>query len=88
MKQLLSLALTCLIAGCATPADHHDNASSSVGMANPASVACVKQGGNVDLRKDDAGNVTGICVLPDHRECEEWALYRDGKCVMPPGLKP
>jgi putative hemolysin len=53
-------------------------------MPNPASVNCEKLGGNLDLRKDANGNVGGLCVFPDGRECEEWALFRDHKCVPMP----
>jgi hypothetical protein len=42
------------------------------GMANPASVYCLEQGGTEDL-------ATGICTLPDGAQCDGWALYR-GEC--------
>ncbi|SUA44595.1 Putative hemolysin [Neisseria zoodegmatis] len=48
----------------------------SVGMANPASEYCAKQGGRVEIKQDDAGNQYGLCHLPDGRVVEEWALYR------------
>ncbi|WP_163311789.1 DUF333 domain-containing protein, partial [Enterobacter cloacae] len=28
----------------------------------------------------------GMCHLPDGRICEEWALFRDNRCV-PPGQR-
>lgn len=54
-----------------------------VGMANPASVHCNAIGGGFVTRKDKAGNEYGFCRLPDGRLCEEWALFRDNKCVGP-----
>ncbi|WP_137933403.1 putative hemolysin [Mesorhizobium comanense] len=54
-----------------------------VGMANPASVHCGAIGGRFVVRKDKAGNEYGFCRLPNGRLCEEWALFRDNKCVGP-----
>lgn len=54
-----------------------------VGMANPASVHCGEIGGRLVTRKDRAGNEYGFCRLPDARLCEEWALFRDNKCIGP-----
>ncbi|PXV58306.1 hypothetical protein SAMN04487785_105131 [Dyella jiangningensis] len=84
MKTLATALLALALSACATSTPStHDQPPSSIGMANPASVACVNQGGKLDLRKDAAGNVNGICVFPDGRQCEEWALFRDHQCVMP-----
>ena len=54
-----------------------------IGIPNPASVNCTEQGGRVDLRRDATRNVYGVCLFPDGRECEEWALFRDHQCVAP-----
>jgi protein O-mannosyl-transferase len=59
------------------------NQSKPLTMANPASMNCVKLGGKVEIRKDAAGNETGYCRFPDGRLCEEWALFREGKCESP-----
>ena len=48
-------------------------------IANPASKYCIEKGGKLDIRKDAAGNEFGMCVFPNGRECEEWALMR-GQC--------
>ncbi|MDO5643363.1 MAG: DUF333 domain-containing protein [Paracoccus sp. (in: a-proteobacteria)] len=56
------------LAGC-TPEEP------AVGMANPASVHCVQQGGKLEIRRESGGEV-GYCHLPDGRVIEEWALYR------------
>lgn len=89
MKALIACVLIASLAGCAatTSAPASPHAGTEVGMPNPASVACANQGGKLDLRKDATGNVTGICVFADGRECEEWALYRDHRCVAPTDVK-
>lgn len=55
----------------------------SVALANPASVNCGKQGGRTDIRTNAAGDQYGVCMFPDGRTCEEWALLRDKSCVAP-----
>ena len=52
----------------------------SVGIANPAAVACVDVGGESEIRTDAAGNQYGMCIL-DGQECDEWELYR-GECTF------
>ncbi|AOI79229.1 putative hemolysin [Burkholderia sp. NRF60-BP8] len=51
-----------------------------VALANPASVNCEKLGGRHVIRSLPRGQV-GMCVFKDGRVCEEWALYRDDRCV-------
>ncbi len=46
-----------------------------IGMANPASVFCVENGGQSEIKKTPLGDV-GMCHLPDGRVIEEWELYR------------
>lgn len=46
-----------------------------IGLANPASVYCADQGGNVVIRDTAEGQV-GYCHLPDGRVVEEWEFYR------------
>ena len=58
-------------------------AQKPLGMANPASVHCSEIGGRQVIRKDKAGNEYGFCRLPKGRLCEEWALFRDNKCIGP-----
>ena len=48
-------------------------------MANPASVYCGEQGGEVDIRQDGDGGEVGYCQFDDGSECEEWAFFR-GDC--------
>ncbi|RQZ57804.1 DUF333 domain-containing protein [Burkholderia cepacia] len=54
--------------------------SSQQATANPASVNCTKLGGHHTVRNLSSGQV-GMCVFKDGRVCEEWALYRDDRCV-------
>ncbi|MEW5802125.1 MAG: DUF333 domain-containing protein [bacterium] len=50
-----------------------------VGIANPASVYCINQGGRLEIRKDAEGNQYGVCIFSNGSECEEWAYFR-GEC--------
>lgn len=45
------------------------------GLANPASVFCVDQGGTVEIVSEDNGEV-GYCILPDGTRIEEWEYFR------------
>jgi putative hemolysin len=47
-----------------------------VGLANPASINCARLGGQVEIRREPAGEV-GYCLLPDGRAVEEFALLRE-----------
>jgi putative hemolysin len=44
-------------------------------MANPASVYCVEQGGDPQIKKTAEGEV-GYCLFPDGRVVEQWDFYR------------
>lgn len=46
------------------------------GIANPASVYCMKQSGTLEMR-EEAGGTVGSCRLPDGTVIEEWAYFRD-----------
>lgn len=52
-----------------------------VGLANPASVFCVDNGGRLDIRNDSNGGQEGFCVFKDNTECDEWVYFR-GECKM------
>lgn len=51
-----------------------------IGMANPASVHCVKAGGRLEIRTGASGGQYGICHMPDGNSCEEWSFFRTGQC--------
>ena len=48
-------------------------------LANPASVFCEENGGRVEIRTVNGGEV-GFCVFPDGSECEEWTFFH-GECA-------
>lgn len=60
-------------------------APSTVGMANPASQNCEKQGGTLRIVTSGSGTQYGECQWEENRACEEWALMR-GDCPVG-GLK-
>ena len=76
LAALLGLGPLVLV-GCG---DQADPGEAEAGIANPASVHCEEQGGTVVIVDTDDGQL-GICVFEDGRECEEWALYRQGVCL-------
>ena len=54
-----------------------------VGVANPASVYCIKQGGKLEIVTATDGSQSGDCIFNNGSKCEEWAFFRnecgDGK---------
>lgn len=77
-KLTTHLALAVIFLGaCAAP--QPSTQAPAVGMANPASENCVKQGGTLSIQKRGDGGEYGICLFEDNRQCEEWALMR-GEC--------
>lgn len=62
---------TSIVKGEAVP-----EATPTLQHANPASLQCVERGGtHAGERRPDGGQY-GVCVFPDNRQCEEWALFR------------
>lgn len=53
--------------------------SSPIGLANPASINCTEQGGQLVMKTRGDGGQYGLCQFEDNQACEEWALYR-GDC--------
>lgn len=82
MTSRLLMASLILLGACSAAPPKSAPETPGVGMANPASVHCGRQGGRTEIRRGEAGEY-GVCVLPDGRQCEEWALFRDGRCVAP-----
>jgi len=70
MKAISPLFIALLLVAC-SPEDRFP----PVGLANPASVYCTNQGGDVLIRDTEEGQV-GYCHLPDGRVVEEWEFYR------------
>ncbi len=46
------------------------------GMANPASVYCLDNGGTLEMRENKKGQY-GVCLFEDNRQCEERALMNN-----------
>ena len=85
MRAAALAAALCLTAACApTSAPPTPQAPTPpppvIGMANPASVDCARKGGETRII-DGPGGQIGVCAFPDGRRCEEWALFRDNRCV-------
>lgn len=81
MKRFFPLMAALGLAACAgsqtsAAAEPADASMPAVGMANPASVYCVQQGGKSEIRKHQDDSEYGVCILPDGKEVEEWAYYR------------
>lgn len=60
-----------------------DQDGAKVGMANPASVNCAKRGGASIPRTAADGGQSADCKLSDGQQCDEWTLFREGKCPAP-----
>jgi putative hemolysin len=56
-------------------------------IANPASVFCEQNSGQLELRTDASGSVAGFCLFADGSECEEWGYFR-GDCHPGNSLQP
>lgn len=74
MKHLALLLSTAALAACS--ADKAGQEVSAVGIANPASEFCVKQGGKSEIKTDKNGGEYGVCHLPDGSAVEEWEYFR------------
>jgi putative hemolysin len=74
LSVIVAFTVALALAGCGG-ADEEGPASE---IANPASEFCVEQGGTLEIREGEGGQV-GVCVFDDGSECEEWAFYR-GEC--------
>lgn len=51
----------------------------TAGLANPASVNCIEQGGMSRIESRPDGGQFGVCYFMDNYQCEEFALLR-GDC--------
>lgn len=82
MKKIVMLGLLAVtISGCST-AQKNDAEKPNIGLANPASVFCVEQGGTLEMRKEANGEA-GYCHLANGQVVEEWAFFRanQAKCL-------
>ena len=74
MKVIATMIAATTLTACAMN-DRQETSTSSVGMANPASVYCQQLGGKLDMVESESGT-SGYCTLPSGERIEEWALYR------------
>ena len=74
MKHLALLLSTAALTACS--ADKAGQESPAVGIANPASEFCVKQGGKSEIKTDKDGGEYALCRLPDGSAVEEWEYFR------------
>ena len=70
---ILSLAAATALAACSASEKQE---SPKIGMSNPASEFCVKQGGKLEMKKDKDGGEYALCHLPDGSVVEEWEYFR------------
>ena len=68
------IAVMATLAGCAH-SDSYPETQRQIGMANPASVYCLSQKGQLD-NVNTAQGVASYCTLPSGERVEEWALFR------------
>lgn len=72
MRPLLMFVLfATLVGGCGDDVDDADTQ-----LPNPASVFCEQSGGIVRMETAEDGSETGVCVLADGTEVDEWEYYR------------
>lgn len=64
------------VATTATTGTTAATTGTTAGLANPASVYCVSQGGEVVIVTAADGGQQGLCRLPDGTEIDEWEYYR------------
>jgi putative hemolysin len=58
------------------------------GMPNPAALNCLKIGGTSAINTGTLAGDQGVCRLRDGRECEEYGVLRDHRCLDPAKPKP
>ena len=73
---IAAAAVSLLAFGSAWSADCGAAEAQPTGMANPAAVFCVQQGGQLIPMQDEHRAVHTLCQLPDGRRIEEWTLFR------------
>jgi putative hemolysin len=77
---LILLVILIILVVCLMKLQKKENKTDNSGIANPASVYCVEQGGKLEIRTDVNGGQYGVCVK-NGKECDEWKYYRN-ECVL------
>lgn len=68
------VVLVAVLAACGDDDDEDEPSQTTTALANPASVFCVEQGGEVEIVDEEGGQV-GYCILPDGTRIEEWEYF-------------
>lgn len=76
---VLVILLATTLTACSYPTKP---STSSSQVANPASAFCVEIGGKSVIKKDSNGNEYGVCQLPNGKEVDEWAFYRESAKII------
>lgn len=87
IDRLAVVAVLFSLAACAPAPAAETPPLPVVALANPASVACVEGGGKLEIAEGPGGQF-GVCIIKDGRRCEEWALFREHRCVAPTAPAP
>ncbi len=58
---------------------NEEEQTDNTSIANPASVYCEENGGNVVIEDEEEGQV-GYCIFDSGKKCDEWSFYR-GECA-------
>lgn len=74
MKKFIALSFIIILCGCTSSSGGERNKTGAA-LANPASTFCAEQGGEVEIRDEENGQV-GYCHLEDGTEIEEWEFFR------------
>ncbi|WP_295893395.1 DUF333 domain-containing protein [uncultured Vibrio sp.] len=72
-----SLAAVAVLAGCSSEPDEYE-VKEYTSIANPASVYCVQQGGELETVSENELRVT-YCVLSEEERTEQWEYYRNAQ---------
>lgn len=82
MKKTILLSILAIALSACTTMPSSETETPKIGMANPASEYCVKQGGKIEIRTESKGQV-GYCHLKNGQVVEEWELLHlnQPKCI-------
>lgn len=65
-----------VLTGCFLAATTAAAESTKTSMPNPAATFCIENDGVFQLRKNEDGNVFGVCILKDGTEVDAWDYLR------------
>lgn len=77
MRKTLAVLFSCSTAVGCSQIDQRDNGM-MIGAADPSSVYCVEQGGQIDVVNTSEGE-RAFCTLPDGERIDAWDLFRESQ---------